>query len=863
MSRSVSALLAPIAHAAELHPRSVALIVPGGPSLGYGELWSRIDACRLRLDEAGIPHDGIVAVLAPQGTLQILAVAGVIAHCACAPLQPRTTVAEVASLLRRLSASALIAAPEFEAESQAAAQNGLAVFRARPELSPSDWEFTPASAPPPLARRPPDIRLIFATSATTSTPKLAPLTESNLLAGVESRSIALRLASSDRLLLMTSLSHITGAENSLAQLHSGGSVIATGGFDPASYLHWLRELNPTWYACAPAVHQAALAQLMRDPPTPPLSLRLLQSAGAPLPVSVRDGLEQILGIPVFNDYGMTEACPIAVDAFLPGGRVPGSAGRTCGLEIRIINSSGEPLAPGSDGEITVRGPAVFPGYLDDPAATTAAFYNGWFRTGDLGRLDADGNLFVTGRLKEIINRGGEKVVPAEVDSVIASHPAVLEAAAFPVPHPTLGEDVACAVVLRPSAESSLGVGELRRFAAGQLPRFKVPNRIYFVDEIPRGELGKPQRWLLAGRFASLRREPPSPSEVSRYKSDLIFFRIYEIWSRILDRDDLGFEESFFDAGGDSLGAITMLAEVDQRFASQTSAMAASFLDEPTLAHLADLVRKASAPQPASNLSSEIRVFPVRRKVAKRQIFFVPANGEEGLYFRRLATHLEGRMDLSIVRPANTWHSQSLFTFEQAGETMAKLIHELQPVGPYFLGGFCFGGSVAVEAARRLISSGQDVRLVLFDAWTPGYPSFFRGWRTWVECARHQNASVNGGDPNLAINLRYILRRLAWFTVVPVRRHLAAMEQVPIVTWFLRWAQKDNFPFYEPRPIDAQILHFVASEEPNIHDRIFRFGWRALAQRGIEEHFIAFDHRNIFHESNLPKIVETLLEWSDH
>jgi oxalate---CoA ligase len=190
---------------------------------------------------------------------------------------------------------------------------------------------------------------------------------------------------------------------------------------------------------------------------------------------------------------MTETGCIATNAHVPGGQVPGSAGQSFGLEIRIMDSAGKSAETGSDGEIVVRGPAVFPGYFDDPEATRAAFHDGWFRTGDVGRLDQDGNLFVTGRLKEMINRGGEKVAPSKVDAAIASHPAVLEAAAFAVPHPTLGEDVACAVVLSTSTESPLSVGELRRFAAERLARFKVPSRIYFVDEIPRGELGKPQR----------------------------------------------------------------------------------------------------------------------------------------------------------------------------------------------------------------------------------------------------------------------------------------------------------------------------------------------------------------------------------
>jgi acyl-CoA synthetase (AMP-forming)/AMP-acid ligase II/acyl carrier protein len=863
MHRSVSAVLTPIAHYAELNPHAPALVAANGMALDYQELWWQIEACRERLEEAGISPEEIVAVLVPQGVLQPIAVTGVMSYCACAPLQPRTAVADVTSLLRRLSASALIASPEFEAESRAAEALGMTVLLARAEVSPREWQVRRTASPVQRRSARSDAKLIFATSATTSTPKLAPLSEGNVEAGTASRRSSLRLTASDRLLLMTSLSHITGAENALAQFQCGGTVIATGGFEPAAYLGWLRELRPTWYACAPTVHQAALVQLMRDPPETPVSLRFIQSAGAPLPGKVRQGLEEILRIPVFNDYGMTEACPIAVDTFIPGGSVPNSAGKSCGLEIRIMGPGGQLTSPGVEGEIVVRGPAVFSGYLDDPEANRAAFQDGWFRTGDLGRLDADGNLFVTGRLKEMINRGGEKVVPSEVDAVMASHPAVLEAAAFSVPHPTLGEDVACAVVLRPATESPLRAGELRRFAAAQLARFKVPSRIYFVDEIPRGELGKPQRWVLAERLGGKRGAPPSPAEMSNRKSDEVFYRAYEIWTRILERDDLGFEENFFDAGGDSLGAITMLAEVDQRFGSQASALAASFLDEPTLAHLVELVGRAPIPRPSEIATSDIRVFPVREEGSALRLFCIPADGDEGLYFRRLATHLRGRIDLCMIRPANTWFSQSLFTFEQAGATTARLIRQSQPEGPYFVGGYCSGGVVAVEAARQLIREGQKVRLVLFDTYVPGFPSPLRGWRTWAESARCQwRARGKAGNENYALDPGFVIKRLAWLAMVPLRRLLTPVQHAAIVQWFLRRAQEGNLPLYKARPIEAPILHFLCAHEPNVIGRDSRLGWRAMALSGIEEQYTAFDHVNVFHESNLPKMVDTLLRWSD-
>jgi thioesterase domain-containing protein/acyl carrier protein len=664
---------------------------------------------------------------------------------------------------------------------------------------------------------------------------------------------------------MTSFCHIIGVENALAQFAVGGAVIATGGFDPARYLHWLNELGPTWYDCAPTVHQAALAQLRSAPIEMPVSLRFLQSAGAPLPEEVRQGLEQVLQVPVFNDYGMTEACPIAVNAYLDGERVANSAGRSAGLQIGIMSSSGDLLQAGDEGEIAVRGAAVFPGYEDDAAANRSAFLDGWFRTGDLGHLDREGNLFVTGRLKEMINRGGEKILPGEVDAAFEAHPAVLEAAAFAVPHATLGEDVACAVVLRAGIESQVSARELRRYATQHLASFKVPHRIHFVDEIPRGELGKPQRWLLTERLSGRSAAAPTPAEVTeQLNANAIVINLHEIWERMLGREDLGFDEDFFEAGGDSLAAVNMLAEVDQRFGSQTSAMAASFIDEPTLAHLADLVGNPSPPRPSGNDSSDMQIFTVRESGSGMRLFCFPPDGSEGLPFRRLAKHLQGEIDLSVVRPANTWYSRSLFTFEHIAAEAIALIRRAQPQGPYFVCGNCFGGVVAIEAAHQLSLEGQEARVILFETLMPGFPGFLRDWRIWMGAIGRQWQRLwTSKHPGITRNLRRSSRWLLWSAVVVFRRFLVPIGKVSVARRMLDWVQDEDYPFYRLRTLDAPCLHILSTDEPFRMDAIgaaSRYGWRAFARGGIEEHYVAFDHNNILHEFNLPKIAEVLKRW---
>jgi acyl-CoA synthetase (AMP-forming)/AMP-acid ligase II/thioesterase domain-containing protein len=864
------AALGAIAYNADFSPNAPALIEPDGKTFGYNELWQQIEAISRQLQGAGVGAGERVAVLLPQGALQILAVAGVLDHHIAIPLQAKTTAAEVETSLRRLSVSALIASPEFSVHAEAANEGGLIVFIARDGQSPQDWEVRAPPFPSKLAAVRSEAILLLITSATTDRSKVVPLTGANLDAGVQSRRHSLQLTVSDRLLSMTSQCHIIGVENALAQFVVGGAIIATGGFDPASFVSWLDDLRPTWYDCAPAVHQAALAQLKSNPPNRPVSLRFVQSAGAPLPSEVREELEQRLQIPVFNDYGMTEACPIAMDAFLLGGRVTKSAGRSCGMQIGIMNSSRELLPTGEEGEIAVRGPAVFSGYEDDAEANRNAFHDGWFRTGDLGRLDQEGNLFVTGRLKEMINRGGEKILPGEVDEALASHPAVLEAAAFPVPHPTLGEDVACAIVLREGDVGKVSAQELRRYAAERLAAFKVPHRIYFFNEIPRGELGKSQRWILAEQVSGRDAAMPTAAEVSEEVTvnGVALLVLHEIWSRILGREDLRFNEDFFEAGGDSLAALNMLAEVDQRYDGHTSASAAKFIDEPTLTNLCRLLGDAPEPSELKGDSSDMQIFPVSEADSGTRLFCFTPHAIEGLSYRRLAKYLRGEMGISIVRPANTLYTYSLFTFERMAAEATALIRQAQPQGPYLLTGHCAGGVVAAEVARELRRHGQEARVILFESPLLGFPALIHDWRIWAKAVRRQWVRLwTSEHPGLIGNLQRFRYRILWSAMASSRWFLAPVQNIPMVRRAIHWTEDHAGvgPLYWSmcRPLRAPCIHFLAAYEPRFLDQASstaRFGWRSYARQGIEEHYLPCDHFNILHESQLPQIVSILLRW---
>jgi acyl-CoA synthetase (AMP-forming)/AMP-acid ligase II len=491
----------PLQRGAAEVPAAVALAAPGREPLTYRELERRLQSMRREVTGAGLRPGEIAALALPNGPELITAFLAVSGIGAGAPLNPAFTESEFRFHLSRLGARVAIVPDGVISPAAAAAQAlGMTVLKisSTPDVAAGafTWE-KPRKAEPALSVRTTDAALLLFTSATTGAPKLVPLTWANLRLMAAREAGALRLSAADRLLSLMPLFHLYGIAAVLAQLFCCGAVISTPGFNPATFPAWLDRFRPTWFTSSPPVNRAILALARGHPEVFRRSpLRLIRTSGATPQPEVLTALEEAVGVPVVDGYGLTETGGVTRDT--PGARKPGSAGRSSGLELAIMDSLGNLLAPEQEGEIVVRGASVTSGYLDEAEANQAAFRGGWFHTGDIGRLDNEGFLFITGRLKEMINRGGEKIIPEGVEDVLAAHPAVAEAAVFAVAHLTLGEDMAAAVVLRVGAAAS--ALELRRFAATRLAPFKVPRRIVFLDRIPRTVTGKPQRALLAERF---------------------------------------------------------------------------------------------------------------------------------------------------------------------------------------------------------------------------------------------------------------------------------------------------------------------------------------------------------------------------
>jgi acyl-CoA synthetase (AMP-forming)/AMP-acid ligase II len=480
-----------------------ALIAVDGSTLDHGGLRDEVERLAGQLRSAGLGAGDRIAIVLPNGPEMALAfLAAAVAGCA-APLNPKYREDEFRFYLDDLGAKALMTlAGDTTAAHAAAAPDTISISVHGAGLSISlVADSTATSGTNRPVPTPDDTALVLHTSGTTSRPKIVPLRQRNLARSAGNIAASLALTSTDRSLNVMPLFHIHGLmAGLLAPLAAGGSVVCTPGFDAFKFHGWLRDHRPTYYTAVPTMHQMALARAPERPAEAGRGgLRFVRSSSASLPEPVLDELTFYFGVPVIEAYGMTEAShQMACNPLPPGVAKPGSVGRPTGIEMAILDAADRPVPAGHRGEVSIKGDTVVDGYENNPAANAAAFTDGWFRTGDEGMLDDDGYLFLTGRLKEQINRGGEKISPLEIDSVLLTHPAVAQALAFAVPHDKLGEEVGAAVVLRPGV--TVSDRDLRAHVSQRLAPFKVPKVFVFVDEIPKGPTGKLQRIGLAEKL---------------------------------------------------------------------------------------------------------------------------------------------------------------------------------------------------------------------------------------------------------------------------------------------------------------------------------------------------------------------------
>ena len=484
------------------HP---AIVSPDGPTLTYDDLRKQIAKLMDQLTGFGIQRTDRVGIVLPNGVEVIMAFLAVSGVATAAPLNAAYKPDEFEFYLDDTSARAVITGPGANQEAVDAAPPGAMHITVTMDGNGNvDFTGPPADAfSPAVEASPNDVALVLHTSGTTSRPKRVPLTHNNVTTSLRNVAATYNLGENDVALCIMPLFHVHGlVASTLSTLQSGGTVVVPPKFNPLNFWPVVKEHGVTWYSAVPSMHQALLQRAQSrkgDDPAPGAdSLRFIRSCSASLPPILMAELEEQFGAPVLEAYGMTEAShQMSSNPLPPGDRVPGSVGPGTGVEIGIMDEAGVLQSQGDRGEIVIKGANVITGYESNPEANATSFTDGWFRTGDEGTLDENGYLTLTGRLKEMINRSGEKISPREIDEVLLDHPAVEEAVAFGVAHRVHGEEASAAVVLKDEATTK----ELIAFCKSRLADFKVPRVIHVMDEIPRGPTGKIQRRTLTELFS--------------------------------------------------------------------------------------------------------------------------------------------------------------------------------------------------------------------------------------------------------------------------------------------------------------------------------------------------------------------------
>ena len=476
-----------------------ALFAPGKPTLSYKQLFDNVVQLSAALNSFGIGRGDRVAIVMGNGPETVISFLAVALCATAAPLNPNYKKEEFAFYYEDTKARALITLPGTAEVAHEAVTPDMAIINANPNADGTlSFELVKGDLPPrpvELATSD-DVAMILHTSGTTGRPKRVPIRHANIVASAKNIQTTYNLTSNDTALCIMPLFHIHGiVASTLSTLASGGKLVCPAGFNALEFWDLVATYKPTWYSAVPTMHQTLLSRANHNEEIIKANpFRFIRSSSSPLPPVILERMEETYNAPVLEAYGMSEAShQMASNPLPPAQHKPGSVGIGFGVEVGIMDAEGTLLENGELGEIVVKGANVFDGYEANPAANAEAFVDGWFRTGDQGYKDEDGYLFLTGRFKEIINRGGEKISPIEVDDVLLRHPAVTAAIAFAVPSKVYGEDIHAAVVLSEQVDEK----ELRAHCAAHLADFKVPRKFHVVDEVPKGATGKIQRINMA------------------------------------------------------------------------------------------------------------------------------------------------------------------------------------------------------------------------------------------------------------------------------------------------------------------------------------------------------------------------------
>lgn len=697
---------------AEQTPHAAAIGAPGRAPLTYSALLAEIERAVAALKALGVSREDRVALVLPQGAEIAVALLAVSAVAIAAPLNPALTGDELAGAFETLAPALLVVPAGVDSRAAEVARGqGIRIVElvVRPDSPAGSFDLSGVGADAvdaPGLSGPEDIGLALPTTGTTGRSKFVLLRHRNFCAAAENTMAALQLTQADRCLDVMPSFHAHGlVAGVFASLRAGAQVVCTPAFDAARFFEWLAEFRPTWYTAVPTMHQTIVAEAsVHRELIEACSLRFVRSASSILSQALLEDLERTFGAPVTESYGLTEASQLTNTPLDRRKQKPGSLGTTGSSQIAIMGPDGALLGQGVSGEIVCRGPVVMAGYLGDPEATKQCFVDGWFKTGDIGQLDPDGHLYMTGRLKEMINRGGEKVVPEEVDRVLLTYPPIAQAVTFGIPDPVMGEEIAAVVVIRPGMAAT--AAQVREFASGALSDHKVPRRVLIVPSIPAGPTGKLTRRKMGAYFGHLLSGPRRDGRVPVEARDALERGLAGIWKDVLRVESVGVTDDFFDCGGNSLLAVRMLEEVE-RFSGRVLHPSVLF-STPTIEGLARVLREDQAvigpPSP---------IIEIRKGGGRPAFFFLDGTYNGGGYYcRDLGRSLAPDQPFYDMPTIGLDSSGAAGTIESRAEAHLATLLAKQPKGPYLLGGYSHAGLIAYEMARRLEARGERVPLLV-------------------------------------------------------------------------------------------------------------------------------------------------------
>jgi thioesterase domain-containing protein/acyl carrier protein len=520
-------------------------------------------------------------------------------------------------------------------------------------------------------------------------------------------------------------------------------------------------------------------------------------------------------------------------------------------EVAIMDEDGQILDPDQRGEVVVRGPLLFDRYENDPEANAAAFVDGWYHTGDVGYFDADGYLFLTGRLKEMINRGGQKIAPSEIDDALNAHPAVMAASAFPVPHLTLGEEVAVAVTLE--AGSSVKEESLSDFLRERLAGYKMPRRYIFVDEIPKGPTGKVQRHKLAAAFGLAGGVAATTAAAEARPATALEAKLQVLWATALGRDHVGLYDNFFLLGGDSLQAVDLFLAIEAEIGRRLPR--AVLFEAGTVAEMAACI-ESDTPSGC--------VVPIQTEGERPPFFCVHDQDGHVLNFRDLARHLGTKQPFYGLQYVGLNGEEAPFTrMEDMATHYVREIRKIQPTGPYYIGGYSFGGRVAYAMAQQLRASGESVALLaLLDTYyLIGQKNV--GIRQWLarHCERIAKLSPREVPAYLALrvqNVMIVSKVALQSRLIPALWHIYERLDRPVPR-FLHQPTVVNDVIRRndrPRPYEGDVVLFQAELPASKHEEVHE-GWRNLIKGGLEIRPVPGRHSDFLTEPHVCTLAAEL------